>query len=112
MSDYSKEELEKQLEALKLFPNNNLVRQLRKQINEKLESLAKTEINIPQDDTDKKHQPNLARSQGLKKYHRYIRLVRNNFPQYSYSDIRKQFSRRKKGKESPIPDVVWQNPSP
>lgn len=110
MPDSNREELERQIEALKLFPNNNLVRRLRKQINEKLENLAKTETIIPQD-ADKK-QPNLARSQGLKKYHRYIRLVRNNFPQYSYSDIRKQFSRRKKGKESSIPDVVWQNPSP
>lgn len=53
-----------------------------------------------------------ARSEGLKKYHRYIRLIHSNFPELNYADIRKQFKIRKKGKESSIPDVVWKNPSP
>lgn len=107
-----KEDLEKQLEALKSFPNNNLVRQLRKQTREKLENLTRLPAKIPIDVTTKKQEANLARSQSQKKHHRYIRLIRNHFPQYSYADIRRQFSRRKKGKKSFIPDVIWQDPSP
>lgn len=107
-----KEKLEKQLEALKFFPNNNLVKQLRKQIKEKLENLTKLPAKMLIDVTTKRQEVNLARSQSQKKYHRYIRLIRNHFPQYSYANIRSQFSRRKKGKESFIPDVIWQDPSP
>jgi hypothetical protein len=108
-----REKLEKQLDALKLFPNNNLVRELRKQIKEKLEDLTKLpEAKISTDLTGKKQKANLARSQSQKKHHRYIRLVRNHFPQYSYAEIRKQFSRRRKGKESFVPDIIWKDPSP
>jgi len=103
-----KKKLLEQLDALKLFPNNKLVKQLRKRIQEKLESLeiskvVKTEIPVT---------ANLSRSKGLKQYHRYIRLIRDNFPNLKYSEIRKQFYQRKQGGGSDIPDVVWQNPSP
>lgn len=102
-----KKKLLEQLDALKVFPNNKLVRQLRKQIQDKLSSLeiskVKTEIPV---------NANLARSKGLKWYHRYIRMIHDNYPEIPYAQIRKQFSLRKKGQGSDIPDVVWQNPSP
>lgn len=102
-----KKKLFEQLDALKLFPNNKLVKQLRKQIQQKLESVETTKIKtkIPEN-------ANLSRSKGLKQYHRYIRLIRDNFPNLKYSEIRKQFSQRKQGQGSDIPDAVWQNPSP
>lgn len=103
-----KEKLQRQLDALKLFPNNNLIRQLRAQIKEKISRLEKEET-IPANIIP---QPKPTKSHNLTKYHRYIRLIRDNFPQYSYLEIRKQFSKRRKGKESNIPDAVWQNPSP
>jgi len=98
--------LKEQLEALKIFPDNKLVRELRKQIIEKLEKIEKKVKKR------KKKKPKRTRSKSLQKYHRYIRLIRDNFPELSYADIRKQFAVRKKGKEVSIPDVVWQNPSP
>jgi len=97
----------KRLDALKLFPNNNEVRILRSRTQKTLERLEKrTEIKLkPKTSTNK-------RSTSLKKHHRYIRLIRDNFPNLKYSDIRKQFAKRKRGKEVSIPDAVWQNPSP
>ena len=97
----------KRLEALKLFPNNNEVRILRSRTQKALERLEKQ--------TELKPKPKIIsnkRSASLKKHHRYIRLIRNNFPDLKYSDIRKQFAKRKRGQEVSIPDAVWQNPSP
>ncbi|MGH2611879.1 MAG: hypothetical protein ACRDFB_02385 [Rhabdochlamydiaceae bacterium] len=102
-----KKKLFEQLDALKVFPNNKLVRQLRKQIQDKLSNLEVSKVKTPISVDS-----NLARSKGLKQYHHYMRLIRNNFPDLKYSEIRKQFSLRKQGKESKIPEAVWQNPSP
>lgn len=102
-----KMKLLEQLDALKVFPNNKLVRQLRKQIQDKLSNLevskTKTPIYV---------NSNLARSKSLKQYHRYMRLIRDNYTNLKYSDIRKQFALRRQGKQTDIPDAVWQNPSP
>lgn len=102
-----KKKLLDQLEALKIFPNNKLVKELRKRIQSKLNRLETTKpVKVITQN------PNISRSSRLKKYHRYLRMVRDNFPNLKYSDIRKQFSQRRKGLESDIPDVIWQNPSP
>ena len=98
----NKEKLLEQLDALKIFPNNKLVKELKRQIKKKLEK------QLPKQQTI----PNQSRSIKLKKYHRYIKLVRNSFPELSHAQIRKQFSNRRRNKEVSIPDVVWQNPSP
>lgn len=103
-----KKKLLEQLEALKLFPNNKLVKQLRKQIQDKLARIASVEPR-PVVTSDK---ANITRSNKLRKYHRYIRLIRDNFPNLPYNQIRKQLFERKKGKEVSIPDVIWQDPSP
>ena len=102
-----KDKLLKRLDALKLFPNNNEVRILSSRTQKALERLEKLDVTptpIPSKVS--------TRSTSLKKYHRYIRLIRNNFPDLKYSDIRKQFAKRKRGQEVSIPDAVWQNPSP
>ena len=51
-------------------------------------------------------------SRTLKKRFRYLRLIRDQFPEISWLELRREFSRREKGLDSKIPDVVWQNPSP
>ena len=60
--------------------------------------------------------PKITRSQKisrtLKKRFRYLRLIRNQFPEISWLELRREFSRREKGLDSKIPDAVWQNPSP
>ena len=102
-SDNVKEKLLAQLEALKLFPNNNLVKQLRKRIKEKLERLERKSIEIvPPISTTIN-----SRSRKLKKYHRYLRMIRDSFPNLKYGEIRRQFTLRKQGFEANIPDVVW-----
>ena len=102
----SEEELRKQSEALKIFPNTKLVRALRKQIKTKLEKIERKQKLKP------KEKPKRSRSKSLEKYHRYIRLIRDNFPNLSYGEISRLFSLRKQGKQVSILDVVWQNPSP
>ena len=99
----TKEKLLEQLNALRLFPNNKQVRELRKQIKGKLSKKQKPK---------EKKKPNKSRSDKLRKYHRYIKLVRNSFPELSHAEIRKQFSKRRNGVDVKIPDVIWRNPSP
>ena len=97
----------KRIDALKLFPNNNEVRILRSRTQKALERLEKqTEVTVPPEPKVSK------RSSSLEKYHRYIRLIRDNFPDLKYLDIRRQFGKRKRGGIVSIPDAVWQNPSP
>lgn len=102
-----KDKLIKRLDALKLFPNNNEVRILRSRAQKALDRLEKQiEVTVAPE-------PKVStRSSSLKKHHRYIRLIRDNFPDLKYSDIRRQFGKRKRGQEVSIPDAVWQNPSP
>ena len=113
MMDKSKQlrKLQEQLDALKIFPKNNLVKQLQKQITSKIKSLQKS-IKVPKPQIDKQKLANQSRSVKLIKYHRYLRMIRDNFPDLEYKQIRKQFSKRKQGTDVSIPDAVWQNPSP
>ncbi len=110
MYEEQEKKLLEQLDALKIFPKNNLIRELERQIKSKLEKLDKKEGKIISEPIQKN--ANKSRSSKLKKYHRYLRMIRDNFPNLKYSDIRKQFYQRRKGQKSDIPDVVWQNPSP
>ena len=108
-----KEQLKKlleQLDALKIFPKSKLVKQLQKQIQDKINQLER--IIIPLKPQEKQKLANESRSRKLKRYHRYIRLIRDNFPDLTISQIRAQFSKRRLGTEVSIPDAVWQNPSP
>ena len=113
MSSEDKKKLLEQLDALKIFPKNKLVRELQRQIKNKLERLEKRkEIKLVSSTINAIAKANLSRATKLRKYHHYVRLIRNNFPDLDYSTIRKQFSERKLGTQVSIPDVIWQNPSP
>ena len=99
--------LQQRLDALKIFPNNKEVRILKERIKKQLSNLQKK-----QDKKKKSQKSNLSRSGKLRRYHNYIRQIRNSFPNLEYNQIRSQLSKRKQGKEVSIPDVIWQNPSP
>jgi phosphoglycerate-specific signal transduction histidine kinase len=115
-----------QLEALSIFPNTRTVRQLRRELKEKLDRIeekierlereedekALEDEEEEEDEDSEQEDANLQRSKGMKKYHRYIRLIHDNYPEYSYSYIRTMLAQRKRGRDVDIPDVVWQNPSP
>jgi len=109
--DFNLDKLREQLENLKALPNIKEVVALRKRLAKELKKATpkiKKEAVAPA--------PVVARNQkiylGLKKHFRYLRLIRDNFPDLTFSQLRKEFSTRKKGLESEIPDAVWQNPSP
>lgn len=105
-TEEKRNKLLERLDALKLFPKNNkLVRQLRQQIKKQLERLDV----IPSVES---RNINTIRSSKLKRYHNYIRQIRNNFPNLTYNEIRQQFAKRRRQEDVSIPDAVWQNPSP
>lgn len=117
MSSEKKKKLLEQLEALKIFPKNKIVKELSSQIKKKLEKLEKRET--PKKTTvsteEKKSIANKTRSGKLRRYHNYIRLAfdfaRVNFPDITYAQVRKQLSERRQGKEVRIPDAIWDNVS-
>jgi len=55
---------------------------------------------------------NVKRSSKLQRYWRYVKLIRDNFPDLKTNKIRKQLKERQQGQQVEIPDAVWQNPSP
>ena len=105
-----------QLNALKGFGNTATVRKLRNELKTKLESLERREKMqqkpLPISDKEKRRIASIEKSSKLKKYHHYIRMIHDNYPEIPYPEIRKMFKLRKQGKDVSIPDVIWQNPSP
>lgn len=103
--------LREQLDQLKNLPNIKEVIALRKRLQNEI-----IRLSIPQTEPkpveDLKTQANKSRSGKLRRYHNYIRQIRNNFPNLSYNQIRKQLKERRQGLEVDISDAVWQNPSP
>jgi len=55
---------------------------------------------------------NIKRSSKLQRYWRYVKLIRDNFPNLKTNKIRSQLKQRQQGQEVDIPDAIWQNPSP
>lgn len=112
-----RKKIQKQLDALKGFPNTKAVRQLRKELQEKLrriESKVKKsrQTKLPVSKREIQRQANLARSRKVHKYHNYVKQIVENYPDLTYSQVRRQFKERKQGKHTEIPDVIWRNPSP
>jgi hypothetical protein len=113
MSDTEKKKkLLEQLEALKLFPNNNLVKKLRKQVKQRLKQLD-TRKTRPIISVSEKHAiANTNRSAKMKRTWNYVKQIHENFPNYSIKEIRSQLKQRTQGTQTDIPDAIWQNPSP
>lgn len=110
MASFDVEKIKEQLEALKSLPRVKEVIALRQRLLKELQKLSQS--TIAPVEVEVKTFANKKRSSKLRKYHRYIRLIRNNFPNLSVSEIRRQFKERRQGNEADIPDVIWQNPSP
>ena len=108
MVKLNKDEIIKQLENLKNLPKIKEVKALTQRLEKELqrfEGIETTVKVISKPRSDKI-------SQSLKKHYRYLRMIRNSFPDLKWKDLRKEFSKKRKGEESNIPDFVWQNPSP
>jgi hypothetical protein len=110
-----KQKILKLLKALEDFPNIKIVRELREQLKNKLAKIESKERRKSEREKVKARrriEAGLSRSSKLKKYHHYIRLIKDNYPDIPYDDIRRQFKARKEGKEVSIPDALWEDPSP
>jgi len=84
-------------------------RSLKKRLEREKEKLIprEIEIKIPK----QKESANKKRSSKLSRYWRYVKLIRDNFPNLKTSEIRNQLKIRQRGQKTEIPDAVWQNPS-
>jgi len=110
MVSFDLDKLRAQLQNLKSLPNLKEVVALRKRLAKEIKKITPKIKTVA---------PPIAKvskgekiSVGLKKHFRYLRLIRDNFPEKTFPQLRKEFSKRRKGLQSEVPDAVWQNPSP
>ena len=109
MVDFTLDKLDQLLRTLKGLPRLREVNALKKRLQQekiKLEKPFKPIITKP------KVNANRNRSIKLQRYWRYVKLIRDNFPNLSVKEIRQQLTKRQQGSQTQIPDAVWQNPSP
>ena len=102
-------ELLEQLKGLRIREAINLRKRLQKE-KVKLIHKIKEPVAIVSASTIKQI-ANQKRSSKLQKYWRYIKLIRDNFPDLKTNQIRTQLKKRSQGLKSNIPDAIWQNPS-
>ncbi len=109
MVSFNLDKLREQLENLKQLPNIKEVVALRKRLQKEQKRITKPvtpKIILPKVDV------NVKRSTKLQRYWRYVKLIRDNFPNLTTNQIRTQLKQRQQGQEVEIPDAIWQNPSP
>jgi len=106
---FDKNRILDQLESLKNLPQIKEVKALRQRLEKELARFEEKEPIVKEVSKSTRDQ---KISQALKHHFRYLRLIRNNFPDLKWIDLRREYSKKRKGEESNIPDVVWQNPSP
>lgn len=109
MTKFDKEKILDQLENLKNLPKIKEVKALRHRLEKELKKFEGIEPTVKQVSKSSRGQ---KISQSLKHHFRYLRLIRNNFPDLKWNELRKEYSKKRKGDDSNIPDFVWQNPSP
>ena len=109
MTKFDKEKIIEQLKSLNNLPQVKEVKALRQRLERELEKFVEKQVEIIPEIIGS---ANVKRSSKLSRYWRYVRLVRDNFPNLKVKQIRSQLKKRQQGGESDIPDAVWQNPSP
>ncbi len=97
-------ELLNQLKGLRIKEAINLRKRLEK---EKSKLIPKEVLKV-----ERIQSANVKRSSKLQRYWRYVKLIRDNFPNLKTNEIRKQLKERQQGQDVDIPDAIWQNPSP
>lgn len=81
---------------------------LRQRLEKEKEKLIPVEIPVKPVD---KISANQKRSSKLSRYWRYVKLIRDNFPNLKTRDIRAKLKLRQQGQKTDIPEAIWQNPS-
>jgi hypothetical protein len=109
MVDFTLDKLDQLLRTLQGLPRLREVQALKKRLEQEKKKIQKPiKPIIPKP----KVNSNRNRSTKLKRYWRYVKKIRDNFPNQSIQEIRVQLTQRQQGKETKIPDAIWQNPSP
>lgn len=110
MTDFTLDKLNTILDQLKGIRIKEAVI-LRQRLEKEKQKLTpqKTEIKIPKEQI--KESANQKRSSKLSRYWRYVKLIRDRFPNLTTIEIRKQLKIRQQGQKTKIPDAIWQNPS-
>jgi hypothetical protein len=110
MTDINLEKLNVLLDQLKGMRIKEAV-YLRQRLEKEKQKLTtpETEIKIPKEQIKKS--ANQKRSSKLSRYWRYVKLIRDKFPNLETNDIRKELKKRQRGEKSKIPDAIWQNAS-
>ena len=109
MVKFDIDKLDEILNSLKKIPNIKEVRELRKRLKKEQQKIV---TPAPPTTVAPKINANVKRSTKLQRYWRYVKLIRDNFPNLKTNQIRKQLKERRQGEVVDIPDAIWQNPSP
>lgn len=112
MTTFEKEKIIEQLGSLKNLPQIKEVKALRQRLERELERFAEKQVIEKTSKNEVSVSTNVRRSSKLTRYWRYVRLVRDSFPNLKIKTIRSELKRRHEQGDSEIPDAVWQNPSP
>lgn len=113
MVTFDLDKLNELLDELKGLPRLKEITALRKRLRKEKAKLEEP-IKAVAEPTKKEiiAQANARRSSKLSRHWRFVKLVRNFFPEKSVLEIRREIKKRIKGEPSSIPDAVFQNPSP
>ena len=109
MTDFTLDKLNTILDQLKGIRIKEAVILRHRLEKEKQKLTPKIEIKISKEQI--KESANQKRSSKLSRYWRYVKLIRDNFPNLKTGEIRKQLKIRQQGQKTKIPDAIWQNPS-
>jgi len=112
MAEFDLDKVNELLQQLGELPRIKEITELQKRLEKEKEKLGARAPTVAPTPKEKITKPNISRSNKLQRYWRYVKLIRDNFPNLSVKEIRKQLTLRTRGQKTKIPDVIWQNPSP
>ena len=103
------------IDNLKNFPNTSTVKRLRRELQSQLKSAEITTTKKIKKAAKKAKialEANVTRASKGRKYHNYIKLLQERFPQFTYKDVKTMFKDRTAGKEVSVPDDFFDAQSP
>ena len=117
MVNFELDKLSEILNSLKNIPNIKEVRELRKRLNKEKKKITTQKVSKPKPELIVRDvfDANKRRSNFMKGVWRYVKLVRDTYPelreQFTPRQMFSQFFARRRGEDVDINDVFWQNPS-
>jgi len=110
MVNFELDKLSEILDSLKKIPNIKEVRELRKRLKKEKKRITTQKVTKPKPVKVSKESINKIRSTKQKRNWTYWKNIADITGE-KVSDVRSQWSKRKKGFKVKITDAIWQNPS-